>query len=106
MAPRRSHRLEPPAAQECASRWAALLRGGDAADAPAGEVWCEGARLHLNPHSAHYDTLQASRYLRFALQFTPQYGDSFIEWLRLCLLVAAGFGTHNDDEADDDDEYC
>ena len=35
-------------------------------------------------------------------QFTPQYGDSFIEWLRLCLLVAAGFGTHSDDAQDDE----
>jgi hypothetical protein len=40
--------------------------------------------------------------LSLALQFTPQYGDSFIEWLRLCLLVAAGFGTHDDTSSGDE----
>ena len=94
--------------------WAVLvqLRGADGPDPQmqvfsqalgqvpkSGEVWCEGARLHMNPHSPYYDTVEAARHLKFALQFTPQYGDSFIEWLRLGLLIAAGFGTHssNDD---------
>jgi hypothetical protein len=36
------------------------------------------------------------------VQFTPQYGDSFLEWLRLCLLVAAGFGTHDESQLDDE----
>ena len=29
---------------------------------------------------------EARRCLRFAIQFTPQYGDSFLEMLRLLLL--------------------
>lgn len=28
----------------------------------------------------------SSRYLQYAIQFTPQYGDSFIEYLRLIYL--------------------
>ncbi len=34
----------------------------------SGEVWCEGARLHMNPLSPYYDTVEAGRYLKFALQ--------------------------------------
>lgn len=93
----------------------------------SGEVWAEGARLHMNPCSPYYDTVEAGRCLMFGLQvcacaavglkrtcdrrppmrmlvlqFTPQYGDSFVEWLRLCLLVAAGFGTHDEALLHDD----
>jgi len=52
----------------------------------SGEVWAEGARLHMNPLSPHYDLNTAERYLEFAIQFTPQYGDSFIEALKFNLL--------------------
>mmetsp|Transcript_17759 Transcript_17759/g.21649 ORF Transcript_17759/g.21649 Transcript_17759/m.21649 type:complete len:664 (+) Transcript_17759:85-2076(+) len=52
----------------------------------SGEVWCEGARVHLHPLSPHFDLETASRYLEFAIQFTPQYGDSFVEALRFHLL--------------------
>lgn len=55
----------------------------------SGEVWCEGARLHLNPLGSCFDIVTASQYLNFAILFTPQYGDSFIERLRLEILVAA-----------------
>lgn len=48
----------------------------------SGEVWCEGARIHLNPLSMAFDLDIAGRYLGFAVQFTPQYGDSFMECLR------------------------
>lgn len=53
----------------------------------SGEVWCEGARMHLNPLSWVFDLVLAQRYIDFAIQFTPQYGDSFMEHLRLSLLV-------------------
>ena len=52
----------------------------------SGEVWCEGARVHMHPLSPHFDLDTADRYLEFAIQFTPQYGDSFIEALRWELL--------------------
>ena len=52
----------------------------------SGEVWCEGARLRLNPFTKHYDLHKAEEYLNYAIQFTPQYGDSFIELLRVYLL--------------------
>ena len=55
----------------------------------SGEVWCEGARLHLNPLSRHFHLATAKEYLDYALRFTPQYGDSFIELLRLQLLFEA-----------------
>ncbi|GBG29162.1 Pre-mRNA-splicing factor CLF1 [Hondaea fermentalgiana] len=52
----------------------------------SGEVWCEGARLHMNPVSPYFDLETASRYLEFAIQFTPQYGGSFLELMRWKLL--------------------
>lgn len=52
----------------------------------SGEVWCEGARLRMNPFTPFYDLNKAEIYLNFAIQFTPQYGDSFIELLRLYII--------------------
>ena len=52
----------------------------------SGEVWCEGARIHLNPFSCTFDLQRASRSLFFATKFTPQYGDGFLETLRLLIL--------------------
>jgi len=48
----------------------------------SGEVWCEGARIAMR----HGDWAKARTYIQFAIQFTPQYGDSFIEFIRLELL--------------------
>lgn len=48
----------------------------------SGEVWCEGARIALNNN----EPADARRFLDFAIQFTPQYGDSFIEYLRLEIM--------------------
>jgi len=53
----------------------------------SGEVWCEGARICLNPFSAHFNVEAARSFLDFAIEFTPQYGDSFIEYLRLLMLL-------------------
>jgi tetratricopeptide (TPR) repeat protein len=53
----------------------------------SGEVWCEGARIHLNPFSHTFDLQRASRHLFFATKFTPQYGDGFLESLRLLIVV-------------------
>lgn len=82
--------------------WATLVQlnqsmGGDAEQLKAlkralnavpksGEVWCEGARIHLNPFSLSFDLERARRHLYFATKFTPQYGDSFIECIRLELM--------------------
>jgi len=52
----------------------------------SGEVWCEGARIHLNPFSNLFDLDRARRHIFFAVKFTPQYGDSFLEGARLDLL--------------------
>lgn len=55
----------------------------------SGEVWCEGARLALSSHPAnrHFNFINAERHLEFAIQFTPQYGDSFLECMRLYLMT-------------------
>jgi len=55
----------------------------------SGEVWCEGARLHMNsnPCNQYYDLDMARKYLEFAIQFTPQYGDSFLEMLKLTMIL-------------------
>ena len=45
----------------------------------SGEVWCEGARIFMNPASRFFHLLNASKCLNYAVFFTPQYGDSFIE---------------------------
>ena len=52
----------------------------------SGEVWCEGARIYLNPFSSTFDLRASSRHLAFAARFTPQYGDSFLEQLRLNMI--------------------
>ena len=59
--------------------------------AKSGEVWCEGARIYLNPTSRHFNPLNASKCLNFAVFFTPQYGDSFIEALRLAIITSDAF---------------
>lgn len=52
----------------------------------SGEVWCEGARIHLNPFARSFDLPRARRHLFFATKFTPQYGDGFLETLGLEIL--------------------
>lgn len=54
--------------------------------AKSGEVWCEGARIYLNPVSKHFHLMNASKCLNYAVFFTPQYGDSFIEVVMFYLL--------------------
>lgn len=39
-----------------------------------------------HPGNKYYDLQKAKKYLEFAIYFTPQYGDSFLEMLRLCLI--------------------
>jgi la-related protein 1 len=41
----------------------------------------------MNPKGQLYDLAKARRFLDFAIYFTPQYGDSFIESLRLKILL-------------------
>lgn len=45
----------------------------------SGEVWCEGARLFLNPCGALFSPRNAAQCLRLAMFFTPQYSDSYVE---------------------------
>jgi la-related protein 1 len=52
----------------------------------SGEVWCEGARIQLNPFARTFDPQVARRHLLFATKFTPQYGDGFLELLRLEMI--------------------
>lgn len=67
-------------AQQCA------LRQALNAVPKSGEVWCEGGRIHLNPFSDTFDLERARRHLYFATRFTPQYGDGFVETIRLELI--------------------
>ena len=53
----------------------------------SGEVWCEHGRCCLNPLLLKdFDLAQAQQSFAFAILFTPQYGDTFVEYLRLELL--------------------
>ena len=45
----------------------------------SGEVWCEGARIFLNPCSPRFHLHNAVKCLNYAVFFTPQYGDTVIE---------------------------
>ena len=47
--------------------------------AKSGEVWCEGARIFLNPSSPLFHLRNAVKCLNLAVFFTPQYGDTIIE---------------------------
>eukprot|EP00747_Dinoflagellata_sp_TGD_P103644 gnl/TRDRNA2_/TRDRNA2_169021_c0_seq2.p1 gnl/TRDRNA2_/TRDRNA2_169021_c0~~gnl/TRDRNA2_/TRDRNA2_169021_c0_seq2.p1 ORF type:complete len:801 (-),score=144.78 gnl/TRDRNA2_/TRDRNA2_169021_c0_seq2:122-2524(-) len=53
----------------------------------SGEVWCEGARIFMNPLGQHFNLDHAHKCLEFAVHLTPQYGDSFLELLRLRFLL-------------------
>lgn len=55
----------------------------------SGEVWCEGARLAMSNHPCNkwFDLNKAITYLEFAIQFTPQYGDSFLEIIRAAEML-------------------
>jgi hypothetical protein len=64
----------------------AALRNAVRAVPKSGEVWCEAARVCLNPLSRYFNLAAARRYLEFAHRFTPQHGDSLIEMLRVEML--------------------
>jgi len=53
----------------------------------SGEVWCEGARIFMNPMTPHFNLSRAYKCLEFAVHLTPQYGDSFLEFFRLRFLL-------------------
>ena len=52
----------------------------------SGEVWCEAARIALNPLSEYFNLEAANQYLEFAYRFTPQHGDTLIELVRVKIL--------------------
>ena len=49
----------------------------------------------MNPQGNFFDLNRAKVFLNFAIYFTPQYGDSFIEGLKLNLLLGHGKGIQN-----------
>jgi hypothetical protein len=40
-----------------------------------------------HPNNPYFNLENALRYLDFAIQFTPQYGDSFLEMIKVCHLL-------------------
>ena len=70
---------------ECITPFTARLFGPEEAlhcfrhVAKSGEVWCEGARIFLDPFSSHFSPSNASKALNYSAFFTPQYGDILIE---------------------------
>lgn len=58
--------------------------------AKSGEVWCEGARIFLNPCSSLFSLPNAAKCLNLAVFFTPQYGDSYIEVQNTGYFVIVG----------------
>lgn len=53
---------------------------------------------HIN--NQYFDLEKARKYLEFAIQFTPQYGDSFLELLRLFMIQ------DNKQELQDLKQFC
>ena len=47
--------------------------------AKCGEVWCEGARIFMDPQSRYFNLKNAATALNYSSFFTPQYGDTYIE---------------------------
>lgn len=45
----------------------------------AGEIWCEGGRLFMNPSFRRFSPHKAQLCLSYAISLTPQYGDAFFE---------------------------
>ncbi|KAL0232094.1 hypothetical protein PCE1_003090 [Barthelona sp. PCE] len=62
----------------------------------SGEVWCEGARILLNPSSPLYDPNRALELLTWSISFTPQYGDSFLEAIKAIFLIKTYPSVHID----------
>ena len=62
--------------------------------AKSGEVWCEGARIFLDPACSYFDPRSARVALNFAAFFTPQYGDIFIEVTVMTRCYAQGIRLH------------
>ncbi|KAL0211844.1 hypothetical protein RCL1_005470 [Eukaryota sp. TZLM3-RCL] len=62
----------------------------------SGELWCDSARMRLNPYTPKFSLNIAKKYLLVACEFTPQYGDSFIELIR-CRLLKRGLDASVDD---------
>ena len=63
-----------------------VLRDAINAVPKSGEVWCEAARIALNPLSEYFNLDAAQQYLEFAYRFTPQHGDSLVELVRARIL--------------------
>ncbi len=41
----------------------------------------------MNPYGNLFDLKRAQKFLEYAIFFTPQYGDSFIEALKLYMIL-------------------
>lgn len=67
----------------------------------SGEVWCAAARLHMNPYSLYFDPITAQKYLEYAVLFTPQCGDSFLECLRLTMILQLSMISSEIENCDD-----
>lgn len=63
-----------------------LLEQGMAKIPKSGELLCELGRLYANPLSSFYDPVKAQEYFSRAISYTPQYGDSIVELVRLRFL--------------------
>ena len=59
----------------------AVLKNAIQAVPKSGEVWCEAARIALNPQTEYFSIQSAKQFLEFAYRFTPQHGDSLVEML-------------------------
>ena len=56
----------------------------------SGELWCEGGRIYADLQE--YEN--AAKCFKTALHFTPQYGDSFFEQLRIFIKFNRNYEMH------------
>jgi len=44
--------------------------------------------MSRHPNNPFFNLQNALKYLDFAIQFTPQYGDSFLEMIKVCKMLS------------------
>lgn len=73
-----------------------ILKNAIQAVPKSGEVWCEAARIALNPLTKFFNIQCAKQFLEFAYKFTPQHGDSLVEMLRAEMLEKGMFANFDE----------
>ncbi|TNJ27396.1 hypothetical protein GMRT_11272 [Giardia muris] len=79
-----------------------VIRAAAAHCPKSADVWIEIARFYLNPTYDSFSLSIAEEAIAKAVYYTPQYGDTYIEWLRLITIkLVATHSVHLDQATND-----